>query len=178
MFKTYFIKLLALLKNTYIIIGGLVTSFLAPVAGIIFTAILLGIVDFIIRLTAVYKKEGLEEIKSAKMYSTIQKLVMYALLILVMHVMDIVFLQDIRINLLDHIMSKQTLDHAYKFKLSSIVAFVIVVREVKSIDENWKYALGWSFLETAEQIFIKLKTLTKTNNARKKPVSQSGKHQS
>ena len=107
MLKTYLTKILTLLQHYYVFIGGLVTSFIAPVAGIIFTAILLGIVDFLIRLTAVYKKEGLDSIKSSRMKDTIEKLILYALLILVMHVIDIVFLQEIRTNLLDHIVNNR-----------------------------------------------------------------------
>jgi len=86
-----------------------------------------------------------------------------------MHIIDIIFLQELRVNLLDHIVNKGTLDATSKIKLSSLVSFVIVIREIKSIDENWKYALGWSFLETAEEIIIKLKSLTK--NARKKSIN-------
>lgn len=169
MLQTYFFKLLLLLKNSYILIGGLIVSFFTPVAAIILTSISLGIVDLIIRLTAVYKKDGLGAIQSAKIYTTIQKLVMYSLLIIMMHIIDLIFLQEMRINLLDHIVNKSTLDATSNIKLSSLVAFVIVIREIKSIDENWKYALGWSFLETAEDIFIKIKSLTK--NARKKSVN-------
>ena len=170
MLKTYAIKLLFLLKNTYIFISGLVVSFFTPVAAIILTAILLGIVDLIIRLTAVYKKEGLGAIQSAKIYSTIQKLIMYSMLIIMMHIIDIIFLQEMRINLLDHIVNKSTLDSMSNIKLSSLAAFVIVIREIKSIEENWKYALGWSYLETIEDTLNKLKTLTKKDE-RKKSVN-------
>jgi len=169
MLETYSLKLLSLLKDSYVFIGGLIVSFFTPIAAIIFTAISLGIVDLIIRLTAVYKKEGLEAIQSAKIYATVQKLIMYSLLIIMMHIIDIIFLQELRVNLLDHIVNKGTLDATSKIKLSSLVSFVIVIREIKSIDENWKYALGWSFLETAEEIIIKLKSLTK--NARKKSIN-------
>ena len=151
--------------------GGLAVSFFAPVAGIILTAILLGIVDFIIKVSAVYKKEGLGSITSSKMRDTIQKLILYAVLIILMHIIDIVFLQELKINLFNHILNKETIESLDKIKLSAIVAFVIAIREIKSIDENWKYALGWSFLETIENMLTKLKNINK--NARKRTVNQA-----
>lgn len=161
MLKDYISKLLNQLHNPIITFLTSISMFFAPVSGIVLSAIMLAIVDFLIRVVGVIKNEGYGSVKSNKISSTLEKCLLYFTLIIAAHILDLVFVQRISADFLIHIVSQETADFINKAKLASAISFIIVIRELKSIDENWKYTLGWSFVETFSKLtgnLIKLKS--------------------
>lgn len=162
MIKKYFMQLLSVLKDPMVSFLGAVSTFLAPIAGIVLSALVLAVVDLVVKLGAVHRTEGFQSITSSKMKTTLDKMMLYAVLIITCHMLDVLFLDKSK-DLFGWFFSSDTAEMLTKAKLASLASFVIVIREIKSIDENWKTAFGWSFLETILQM---RKLITKSKNTK------------
>lgn len=164
-FIYFFEQLYELLKDPIIVFFTTFALFVAPIAEIIFAAILFALLDFITALVAAYKKRI--PITSEKMGHTFPKIILYSLTIIFTHYLDTFLVQQIKIGFIDHIlnffMDKEGINNLNQVKLTAAVAFLILIRECKSIDENWESFFGWSFFKTTISYIVKpilkLKTL-------------------
>lgn len=151
MFKLYFYKLLAMANNTFIKYGIVLASFFGPVQGIIFLCIMLAFMDFFVKLHVVYITEGRRAIKSKKIENTIYKIIFYSLAIIVAHLIDIIFIKDVGHEILKLLFNDASAELFTRLKLAAGVAFIIILRELKSIDESWEQRFGWSFFEMIQK---------------------------
>jgi len=156
MFK-YIESVLSSLKEPFIIFLATISLFIGPVADLIIAAILFAMFDFLTAIMAAYKR-GIP-VTSQKMGDTFPKLILYSLSIILIHFVDTNIVNVVRINFLDSLLSiflnKDSilaLDHV---KLTAAVAMLILLREMKSIDENWKLSFGWGFFDTIKSYIIK-----------------------
>lgn len=151
MLKTYFYKLLSFTNNISIKLGAILASFFSPIQGIIFLCMILAFMDFFIKLYVVYTTEGREAIKSKKMEDTLYKILFYSAAITVIHLVDIIFVKDVGADLFKMLFNDSAAEILVKLKLAAGVAFIIILRELKSIDESWEQKFGWSFLTIAQE---------------------------
>lgn len=151
MLKTYFYKLLSFTNNISIKLGAILAGFFSPIQGMIFLCIMLAFMDFFIKVYVVYTTEGHEAIKSKKIEDTLYKILFYSAAIIVIHLIDIVFVKDVGADLFKMLFNDSAAEILMKLKLSAGVAFIIILRELKSIDESWEQKFGWSFLVVAQE---------------------------
>lgn len=150
MLKTYFYKLLSFTNNISIKLGAVLAGFFSPIQGIIFLCMILAFMDFFIKLYVVYTTEGREAIKSKRMEDTLYKILFYSAAIIVIHLVDIIFVKDVGADLFKMLFNDGAAEILVKLKLAAGVAFIIILRELKSIDESWEQKFGWSFLSIAQ----------------------------
>ena len=151
MLKTYFYKLLSFTNNISIKLGAILAGFFSPIQGIIFLCMILAFMDFLIKPYVVYTTEGREAIKSKKMEDTLYKILFYSAAITVIHLVDIIFVKDVGADLFKMLFNDSAAEILIKLKLAAGVAFIIILRELKSIDESWEQKFGWSFLTIAQE---------------------------
>lgn len=148
----YIIKLLIPLKNyiwaTLCIIGG----FLIPLSPLITVTTCLAIFDWVVKIYCVYTVSGKEGIKSNKMQDTFFKIVLYGLFLLTLFIVDNLFIKHAFFNIFDVIL-KGLLEDEFatrlatwitSVQLAAIGTLMILIREGKSVDENWEMAFGYS----------------------------------
>lgn len=153
----FFEQLFLELKDPLIVFFTTLGLFLAPIAEIIFAAILFAFLDFFTALIAAYRRNI--PITSEKMGDTFPKIILYSFAIIFVHYLDTFLIQQLKVGFLDHIlgifMDKTNIDNLNKVKLTAAVASLILIREAKSIDENWKLCFGWGFTATIQNYIIK-----------------------
>jgi Bacteriophage holin family len=154
-FVKYLEQLLFSLKDTIILIMSILSAFLGPVNELIFSVFLLCLVDFATGVFSSYKTKTL--ITSSRMGDTIVKFALYGSVIIMFHYLDQHFINNIKENVFDSLLSKIIDGDVYKqyssIKLASLAAFLMVIREFKSIDENWEKSFKWSFIKTFKNMF-------------------------
>lgn len=114
-------------------------SIVTPVAPLIMTVLFLTILDF---LFAIYKQYKLDptKITSRKMGNTVSKILLYSLTILGVFFLETYIIGDV-------------------LPITKIVAGIISLTEVKSIDETFKAILGYSVWD----LFVKITTRGTSN---------------
>ncbi|CAB4154714.1 Bacteriophage holin family [uncultured Caudovirales phage] len=123
---------------SYILVS--IVGIFMPIKPIILTIISLVLIDFFFAIYRAYKSKKV--ISSRKMYATLPKLLMYNVVIIMIYYSNI------------HIFNTG-------IPLEKIIASFIALIEIKSIDENFKYIMGFS-------IWSKLmKTLDRGENLHK-----------
>lgn len=165
-------SLLSQLKDPLIVFFTTLGLFLAPIAELIFAAILFSFLDFITALAAAHKKNV--PITSEKMGNTFPKIILYSLTIIFVHYLDEFLVHKVKIGFLDHLLrlfiGEERIASLNHIKLTAAVAFLILLREMKSIDENWQSFFGWSFWKTITEYIIspilKLKKLIQKNDTK------------
>lgn len=145
-----FFKIFIYFKNTYVIVSTLIISFFCPIQKLIFLCIVLAILDLFVKLYVVYNTKGYDEIKSSKISNTLFKIVFYSVSMIVVHGIDLWFVKDIGFDFLKIILGVDLAQKLLSFKLVGGIAFIIMIRELKSIDESWEEKFGWSFFKTIE----------------------------
>ncbi len=150
MFKFYLSKLLSFANNGFVKLAAIFISFIAPIQSIIFLCVTLAFVDFFDKIHVVYKLEGRTAIKSKKIEDTIYKVVFYSLAIVTSHLLDVIFIKDVGVDLFRLLFNDTTADILVKLKVAAGVAFIIIFRELKSIDESWEQRFVWSFIDIAK----------------------------
>ena len=151
--KEYLIKLLAGLKGYIAPILSMFAAFIAPIQGLIFLALMLCLADFLIKVYLVAKKEGFKAIESKKMGDTGLKMGFYCTLLIILQLTHNLFILDFGRNILNFIFETPTVDLIMQVNIASIGAFLIIVREFKSIDETWETFSGWSFIKSVTDRF-------------------------
>lgn len=159
--KFYVLGLLKTLKSSLIASLSIVTAFLAPIGDLLMFITILILMDFITGIIA-SRRRG-EITTSNKMFNSFIKLVSYFGVLLIGILFDEFAVKVFKTQLFDHllsfILSQESIETLFKFKLVALVSFIIVVREFKSIDENWFTIRGWSFINTTISIFVKVKNI-------------------
>lgn len=158
--KTYFYKLTEITQGLIFKTTTLFAAFFAPLQSIIFLCILLAFLDFFVKLHVVIVTEGRKAITSKKMENTLIKIMFYSAAIIVTHFLDILFVKDVGADFFNFFLDEKTTQILIKFKLAAATAFVIMIRELKSIDESWEQRFGWSFIDTVKaqiSMFIKFR---------------------
>lgn len=144
----YLTKVLAGCKNLVIAFLSVIANFLVPIQGLIFLAITLSLFDFLIKLYLVYRKEGRKAITSKKMEDTGFKMLFYSALLIMLKLVQDLFFKDFGNGLFGLLFSVENTNTIMSLNLASVGAFLIIIRECKSIDENWETFSGWSFIES------------------------------
>lgn len=150
---TYLTKVLAGCKNLVIAFFSVIANFLFPIQGLIFLAIALSLLDFLVKLYLVYRKDGRKAITSKKMEDTGFKILFYSALLIMLKLVQDLFFRDFGHGILNLLFSLEHTNMLMSLNLASIGAFLIIIRECKSIDENWETFSGWSFIETITKKF-------------------------
>jgi len=150
---TTILKVLSVLK-TYIhaailFLGG----FFLPLQPLIVVVTTAAIFDWISKLYSVYKTHGKKSIKSNKMQDTFFKIIVYALFLGTLHIVDIVFVKTFLTDILNLIFEESTVQILIKIQFAVVGTLMILVRECKSIDENWEDAFGYSPLDSVYGTF-------------------------
>lgn len=160
--KFYILGLLKTLKSSLISALSIILAFLAPIGDLLVFITILVLMDFITGIVAA-KYRG-EVRTSNKMFNSYIKLVSYFGILLIGILFDEFAMKVFKTQMFDHILSfflsGESIETLFKFKLVALVSFIIVVREFKSIDENWYTIRGWSFISTTVIIFEKIKTIS------------------
>jgi len=159
MFKTLyhiFEQIFAQLKDPFIVFFTTIGIFLGPITELVIATILFAILDLLTAVVAAYKR-GIP-VTSAKIGDTFPKIIMYSMAIIFVHYLDTYVVHTVRIGFIDFFlklfMDQENIVALNTAKLTSAVAFLIVIREMKSIDENWKLSFGWNFWGTIKSYII------------------------
>lgn len=164
---SYLLKLLIPLKNWLFAIMASFASFLMPLQPLIITTTLISLLDWFIKLYCVYHSEGKQGIKSNKMQDTMYKIVLYAFFLFVLYTVDVLFLKTIFLDLVRLFFEESTAIFIAKAQLVTIGTVMILIREIKSIDENWNKAFGLSFINIVTDRFSMLIKYKKDDNSTK-----------
>lgn len=148
MIKTYLAKVFAGSKSFIIAFFSMIANFFIPIQGLIFLAITLCLLDFFIKIYLVYRKDGRKAITSKKMEDTGFKMLFYSALLVMLKLVQDLFFKDFGQGLIGLLFSVDNTHIIMSLNLASVGAFLIIIRECKSIDENWEMFSGWSFIET------------------------------
>lgn len=150
---TYLTKVFAGTKNLVIAFFSIIANFLVPIQGLIFLAIMLSLLDFLVKIYLVYRKDGRKAITSKKMEDTGFKMLFYSALLVMLKMVQDLFFKDFGHGLFSLLFSVENTNTIMSLNLASVGAFLIIIRECKSIDENWETFSGWSFIETITSKF-------------------------
>lgn len=156
--KFYILGLLKTLKSSLITALSILSAFLSPVGDLLIFISILVLTDFITGIIAA-KYRG-QERTSNKMFNSLIKMVSYFGMLIIGLLFDELAVNIFKVQLFDHILSvfltQESIETLFKFKLVALISFIIVVREFKSIDENWFAIRGWSFINTTTEIVSKI----------------------
>jgi len=153
MIYNYLTKVFAGCKDLVVAFFSVIANFLVPIQGLIFLAITLSLLDFLVKLYLVYRKDGRKAITSKKMEDTGFKMLFYSALLVMLKLVQDLFFKDFGHGLFSLLFSVENTNTIMSLNLASIGAFLIIIRECKSIDENWESFSGWSFIETVTSKF-------------------------
>lgn len=149
----YLTKILVLLKNWFFLLSSMVLSFLVPIQPIIIVTTMVAFFDWFLKLYCVYKTEGKGGIKSDKIQDTFFKIILYAAFIITCFTIDQLFFKTLCYDLFFLLFDESTAQWLTKVQLSIVGALMILVRETKSIDENWESAFGISPIDLINKHF-------------------------
>lgn len=129
------------------------SAFLAPIGDLLFFVSALVLVDFVTGIIAAkYRKEVRE---SKKMMRSVYKFSLYIMVLMLAHLFDRTTSEMFQSQLLSLLFNPERLETISHFKFFAAIAFIIVVREMKSIDENWACIFSWSFTTTGIILYSK-----------------------
>lgn len=154
MLKSYLFSLLSTLKNSFVSAASVFTAFLAPIGDMLTFVCALIIIDFITGVTAA-KYRG-EVRSSAKMIKSAYKMFFYTSLLMMMHYFDFLTEKTFKPNLLNVVIGENGIEAFNHFKFLAALSFLLIIRELKSIDENWNHIFGWSIINTVVVYYDKL----------------------
>lgn len=157
-YMQYILKLWLPFKNWAFGKILLFAAFLSPIQPLIICATLFAILDYFVKLYCVYKVEGKQGIKSNKMQDTFYKILLYAGVISVLFIVDQLFVKTLFLDLFNHVFAVILDDPSIitgwltKVQFATVGTFMILLREGKSLDENWEVAFGVSPLDEINKI--------------------------
>lgn len=159
MFKNFYHllqEIFSQLKDPFIAFLTAIGIFLGPITDLVVATILFAIFDLLTAVVAAYKNRI--PVTSEKMGDTFPKIILYSVAIICVHYLDTYVINTVKTGFLDFLlkifMDSSSIAALNAAKLTSAVAFLIVIREMKSIDENWKLTFGWSFWGTVKTHII------------------------
>lgn len=154
--KNYIFQAFAAFKNSMVAFFSGVSFFLGPPSGMVFICFLLVLLDFI---TAAIIAKKQKEFQSIKVMSSVWKFMQFSIALILAHAIDTLFIDKIDFSFLNTILNDGVSDVIKKANCLALLSFIIIVREVSSIDENWVKANGWSVLGSITQ-FMNSKILS------------------
>lgn len=157
MLKTYLLPLLASLKDSFIAAASIFTAFVAPLGDLLSFVSLLILLDFISGVIAA-KYRG-EVRSSIKMMKSVWKMAFYICTLMLMQFFDQLTKTLFQPHLISIILGSEQSATLAEFKFLAALSFIIVVRELKSIDENWMTIFGWSFISTGTMLYQQIFSL-------------------
>lgn len=149
----YLTKLLVLLKNWFFLLFSTVLSFLIPIQPIIIVTTIVALFDWFLKLYCIYTTEGKSAIKSNKMQDTFFKIIIYAAFVTTLFTIDQLFIKTLCYDLFALMFEEATAQWLTKVQLAIVGTFMILIREAKSIDENWESAFGISPIDLINKHF-------------------------
>lgn len=157
MLKTYFLSLLASLKNSFIAAASVFIAFVAPLGDLLSFISLVILLDFI---TGVIAAKYRGEIRSSiEMMKSVWKMTFYICTLMLMQLFDNLTKTLFEPHLLSIIIGQEHASTLAEFKFLAALSFIIIVRELKSIDENWGTIFGWSFISTGTILYQHLTSI-------------------
>ena len=157
MLKYYILSLFNTLKNSFIAAASVFTAFVAPMGDVLIFVSLLIIADFVSGVTAA-KYRG-EQRSSIKMIRSVYKMLFYSFALVFMQLFDNLTKSLFQPHLVNVILGPENAETLTEFKFLAALSFIIIVRELKSIDENWTTIFGWGFIDTGVKLYTKLTSL-------------------
>lgn len=151
MFKTYFLSLLATLKHWFIAAASVFTAFVGPIGDLIYFVSLLVVIDFVSGVTAAHYRGEVRQ--SSKMVKSVYKIIFYMLALLMAQLFDAQMHSLINPHLTSIFLDADSMENLTKFKFLAALSFIIIIRELKSIDENWGAIFSWSFISTGTLLY-------------------------
>ena len=166
----YLFKALLLLKNSLFTLVAGIASFVVPLQPLVVVTTMVSILDYFVKLYCIYKTEGKAGIKSNRMQDTMYKILLYAAFLFVTHIVDVLFVKTMFLDIAKFIFSDGlVVEIISKLQIVSFAVFIILMREVKSIDENWEQAFNISFIDLISSRFswlFKLRSNDTSKNQR------------
>ena len=145
--KTQLILLLTKLNNYSMQLFAIVTSFFLPISGIL---ILIGVSVILDTLTGVWKSRKLgTPITSRKLSSVISKILLYEVTVMLFYLIDYYILNDIVLTFF-----------SVELMTTKILALVLVLIEVISINGNYKAVKNIDLWESLKNLFARAKEVT------------------
>lgn len=167
----YLYALFSTLKSSIVAALTIFSAFIAPIGDLLFFVVSLIVVEFVTGIIAAkYRNEARE---SKKMARSIYKFALYMLVLIVANLFDKTTSQMFQSQILSLFLGADTMETISHFKFFAAIAFIIVVREMKSIDENWGSIFIWSFTRTVSVIYenaIKITEVLKSIKGKKNEV--------
>lgn len=157
MLKTYFMALLAVLKNSFIAAATVFSAFVAPIQDLLTFVSLLIVLDFITGVTAA-KYRG-EVRQSTKMMKSVYKMLFYIGGLMMAQLFDRHMRDLFTPHLFKTFIDADSAETLLQFKFLAALSFIISIRELKSVDENWESIFGWSFIKTGFVAYDKIISL-------------------
>ncbi len=152
-FTNTFAKIYLIAKNWAFALFTFLGSFFLPIQPLIVVATLAAILDWVTKIIAVAKIEGWKEVKSNRMQDTFIKIILYAFFLGTLFVVDQLFIKTLCHDIFNLIFEQPTVNIIGKIQLASVGTLMILIRETKSIDENWEQLYGYSFLKSLTKTF-------------------------
>lgn len=131
-----------------------------PIAPLVVVSTAVAIFDWAIKIYCVYIKHGRSGIKSSRMQDTFFKVILYGMFLGTLFIVDQFFIKTACLALFEVIFEDSTAKLFTQIQLTTIGTLMIIVREGRSVDENWEETFGYSPLDSIASSFgwlIKLK---------------------
>jgi len=142
-------NIFAFLKTTAMSIVTAMLVFFSPIAGVILIVSISTIIDTGFGIWRA-KKTGIKATSKKFRFGFIPKVLSYVATVMLVYTSDVFLLNE----LLNSVLSGD-------FLATKIVALILILNEVKSIDESFEVVKGYSFLERGKNAVFRLKDIKK-----------------
>ncbi len=142
--KSYLFKILLSLKNSLTLCLSIIGGFLLPLAPFVAVVILMTVLDLMLKVYVVYKKQGLAGIESKRMRDTMFKIIVYTVTLFCVYAIDILFVKDFCYDIFKIFLEDSVAKWVTEIKLTTVATLLVIATEGKSIDENWEQGFGYS----------------------------------
>ena len=97
--------------------------------------------------------------QSNRVMDSVWKFMQFSVAIMLAYAIDVLFIEKIDFNAISWLINGDVITALRSLKCLSMLSFIIIIREISSIDENWEKANGWSVLKSLGK-FINSKILS------------------
>ncbi len=141
---TYLGKLFLQFKNVFAVLFSLIGTFFIPITPLVVVATILALFDWALKIYCILKVDGWNGVHSNRMQDTFNKIIIYAVFIGVFHIVDVFFLKPFLGNIIPLVFAESTATIINNITLAAFGTLMILMREVKSIDENLEFGFNFS----------------------------------
>ena len=123
--------------------------FFAPVGGLL---IVVGIATIIDTVFGIWKCKHLKQPVTSKQFRTgfVPKTIGYLGVVMLVFLLDQLIINELVRSVLD-----------FEFLATKLVSLVLIMNEVKSMDENWQIIKGYSFIDKFKASVVQIKDIKK-----------------